>query len=278
MFHLEKKLRWPADEVSPSYESLCLRLSDGPLWLSLGAEISMLLLLSLLLELRPGLDSPSRPVLSWSKGGGREYNLLHNLQSRLEMAQNERSLCVFLRWAVACGRQKMCLLEMSGSEWQRGGGENGNIFSGRKWHKIKVNKWYNEWCTCTLMNSNKWGSGSLRCPSESPQKILSEPQIYTNFICGFCFIYLCLRLASKILPLENCDIAIKQFMEEKLAQIEPVWGQFYVWESLFVQSKQKVLPRTLPPECTFSLLQKLSPLMNTMHNENLQSHSFEVIF
>lgn len=68
MLHLEKKLRWPADDVSPSYESLCLRLSDGPLWFSLGAEISMLLLLSLLLELRPGLDSPSRPVLSWSKG------------------------------------------------------------------------------------------------------------------------------------------------------------------------------------------------------------------
>lgn len=46
-------------------------LSGGPPWPcpSLGAEISMLLLLSLLLELRPGLDSPSRPELSWEKGG-----------------------------------------------------------------------------------------------------------------------------------------------------------------------------------------------------------------
>lgn len=69
--YLEKKLCWPVDEVSPSYESLCLRLSGGPPcpFPSLGAEISMLLLLSLLLELRPGLDSPSRPELSWEKGG-----------------------------------------------------------------------------------------------------------------------------------------------------------------------------------------------------------------
>lgn len=69
--HLEKKHRWPADELSPSYESLCLRLSGGRFWLcpSLGAEISMLLLLSLLLELRPGLDSPCKPELSWEKEG-----------------------------------------------------------------------------------------------------------------------------------------------------------------------------------------------------------------
>lgn len=68
--HLGKKVCWPVDEVSPSYESLCLRLSGGLLWTcpSLGAEMSMLLLLSLLLELRPGLDSPSRPELSWEEG------------------------------------------------------------------------------------------------------------------------------------------------------------------------------------------------------------------
>lgn len=64
MIHLEKKLCWPVEDVSPSHESLCLRLSCGPPWLSLGAEMSMLLLLSLLLELKPGLVSANRPELS----------------------------------------------------------------------------------------------------------------------------------------------------------------------------------------------------------------------
>jgi hypothetical protein len=55
--YLLKKLCCPVD-VSPSYESLCFLLRGCLAWLcpSLGiAEISMLLLLSLLLELRPRL-------------------------------------------------------------------------------------------------------------------------------------------------------------------------------------------------------------------------------
>lgn len=92
--HLEKKQRWPADELSPSYESLCLRLSGGLLWLcpSLGAEISMLLLLSLLLELRPGLESPCSPELSWEEGKGESQQLssfAHSTKTAIKLTFSE---------------------------------------------------------------------------------------------------------------------------------------------------------------------------------------------
>lgn len=108
--HLEKKLRCPLDEVSPSYESLCLRLSEGPPWPLLGAEMSMLLLLSLLLELRPRPETCISPEPSWER---REKEQLVMKAPVTTLAASGRRIMwgelmmCFPRWTVKCGREKM---------------------------------------------------------------------------------------------------------------------------------------------------------------------------
>lgn len=117
--HLEKKLCWPVDEVSPSYESLCLRLSGGSPWPSppFGAEISMLLLLSLLLELRPRADSPSKPELSWEEGG---ESATCCSASSSHSSGYTRKLHI-IRWELMRFSQvnslKLCLCESIRCEW-----------------------------------------------------------------------------------------------------------------------------------------------------------------
>lgn len=110
--HLEKKQRWPAEELSPSYESLCLRLSGGLLWLcpSLGAETSMLLLLSLLLELRPGLESPRRPELSWEEGRDEPQQLsffAHSTKITISSSRAGLKLYFYRQNSDLCGGVQM---------------------------------------------------------------------------------------------------------------------------------------------------------------------------
>lgn len=125
--HLEKKFRCPLEELFPSNESLCFRLSEGPPWTLLGAEMSMLLLLSLLLELRPRPETCISPEPSWE---GREKEQLVMKAPVTTVAAlwrrimwGELMMCV-PRWTVKCGMEKnvsvrVNLFAVSRSDWQK---------------------------------------------------------------------------------------------------------------------------------------------------------------
>lgn len=218
LHHLEKKLCWPVDVVSPSYESLCLRLSGGPPWQwpSLGAEMSMLLLLSLLLELRPGLDSPRWPELSWEKA---EKCTAYFRDSRTRAVSCSRKLHVirwelmcFPRWAVECGGQncacgRVNLLDVSGFEMRRGGKRReGNMrFMQHRSQGQKMTSCFRE-----EIEHNHYAEYLPR----AAQKIIKKPwEIFRSTMrnkwwskhkmCWLLFTTLILKNQTKVLPLEQ---------------------------------------------------------------------------